>query len=72
MNNVNIIVAVDDAGGFGKDGKIPWHFPEDFKRFKEITKDSVCVMGRNTYEDMLEMVKSRKKDPNVKIETILP
>ena len=49
----NIIVAVDDHGGFGKDGKIPWHFKEDLQNFAKITKGSNCVMGRNTYEDML-------------------
>ena len=53
--NLNIIVAVDEAGGFGKDGKIPWNIPEDMKHFKETTKNAVCVMGRYTYEDMLRM-----------------
>jgi dihydrofolate reductase len=54
-----IIVAVDEAGGFGKDGKIPWHNKEDFAHFKEITKDSPCVMGRRTYQDMLDMKKDK-------------
>lgn len=58
---LSIIVAVDQDGGFGKGGKIPWHFPEDFKHFKEVTKDSVCIMGRRTYEDMLQMVKKVRK-----------
>ncbi len=55
MTPMSIIVALDERGGFGKDGKIPWHFPEDFKHFQEVTKGHVCVMGRKTYEDMLEM-----------------
>lgn len=71
MSPMSIIVAVDSDGGFGKDGKIPWHFPEDFKHFKEKTKDSICIMGRKTYEDMLQMVKARKKDKK-KIKEILP
>ena len=72
--DVNIIVAVDRNCGFGKDGKIPWHFPEDFKRFKEITKGAVCIMGRKTYEDMLQMIKTRKKGKakKAKIKSILP
>jgi dihydrofolate reductase len=57
-----IIVAVDNEGGFGKGGKIPWHFPEDLKHFQETTKDSVCIMGRKTYEDMAEMILSKRKD----------
>jgi len=68
---LNIIVGVDKAGGFGKDGKIPWHFPEDLKHFKEVTKDSICIMGRKTYEDMLEMVKARQKKKR-KVSKILP
>lgn len=69
---LSIIVGVDEAGGFGKDGKIPWYFPEDLKNFKKVTENSVCIMGRKTYEDMLEMVKSRKKDKKKKIKEILP
>ena len=74
MVPVSIIVAVDQDGGFGKDGKIPWHFKEDFDHFKEKTKDSVCIMGRKTYEDMLEMVKVRRKKNKTKgkIKEILP
>lgn len=67
---INIIVAVDRFGGFGKAGKIPWHFPADLKRFKTLTGGAACIMGRNTYIDMLEMVKSRKKDDE-KIEELL-
>jgi len=71
---LSIIVAVDQDGGFGKDGKIPWHFKEDFDHFKEKTKDSVCIMGRKTYEDMLEMVKVRRKKNNKEgeVKEILP
>ena len=57
--NINLIVAVDESGGFGKNGKIPWNIPEDMKHFKEVTTGHVCVMGRRTYQDMLEMHKER-------------
>jgi dihydrofolate reductase len=50
-----IVVALDCAGGFGKDGKIPWHIPEDLQHFKNLTAGHVCVMGRRTYNDMLDM-----------------
>ena len=55
MKDVSIIVAVDIRGGFGKGGKIPWHFPEDFKHFKDTTMGGICIMGRRTYDDILEM-----------------
>lgn len=72
--NMEIIVAVDEAGGFGKEGKIPWNFKEDFKHFQATTKGHVCIMGRKTYEDMLEMRTERenKKDEPQSIDEILP
>lgn len=75
MKPVNIIVAVDEHGGFGKEGKIPWHFRDDFKHFQQITEKASCIMGRRTYEDMFEMRISRKKNKDtnlVKFEEILP
>lgn len=77
MPPLSIIAAVDECGGFGKDGKIPWHYSEDLKHFHQVTKDSACIMGRKTYEDMYEMVVARKskgkesKTP-VRIKNILP
>lgn len=47
-----IIVAVDDQGGFSKDEKIPWDFPQDLKWFKDRTEGHICVMGRKTYENI--------------------
>lgn len=64
MNKIYIIVAVDDALGFGKDGKIPWHHPEDLKHYKTVTQGSGLIMGRNTYEDMLGYVKNGKFMPS--------
>lgn len=52
--NYAIIVAVDELGGFSKEGKIPWHYPTDFKWFKQQTTGHICVMGRATYEDINE------------------
>ena len=36
----------------GKDGKIPWYIPEDFRHFKETTLGSPIIMGRKTYESI--------------------
>lgn len=35
-----------------KDGKIPWHLPNDFKRFKLITSGHHIIMGRKTFESL--------------------
>lgn len=44
-----IIVAVSENGVIGKDGDIPWHYPEDLKHFKEKTTSHSVIMGRKTY-----------------------
>ncbi len=60
-----IIVAVDEAGGFGKDGKIPWYLPEDLQRFKVITDGHICLMGRITYEEILAARKKRDAEKGI-------
>lgn len=50
---INVIAAVDESFGFGKEGKIPWHHPEDFKFFQKMTKGHTVIMGRNTFDDLL-------------------
>ena len=46
------IVATDLKGCIGKEGKMPWHIPADLKRFKELTKGGVVIMGRKTFESL--------------------
>jgi len=47
-----IIVAMTPGGVIGKDGKIPWHFPEDMRRFKALTTNHAIIMGRKTFESI--------------------
>ncbi len=49
---ISIIAAMDEKMGIGKNGKIPWHIPEDLKRFKQITTNHVVIMGRKTYQSI--------------------
>ncbi len=44
-----VIAAMDPSGLIGLDGKIPWHYSEDFKRFKTLTKGCTVIMGHNTW-----------------------
>ncbi len=55
LSDVSIVVAVDLDGGFGKGGKIPWHYQEDFAFFKKVTASKACVMGRVTYEEIRDI-----------------
>jgi dihydrofolate reductase len=44
----------------GKEGKIPWHIPEDFKWFKKTTLGQSVLMGRKTYESMGRALPNRR------------
>ena len=48
------IVAVAENGVIGKDGDMPWHIPADLQHFKETTMGHPVIMGRVTYEGILE------------------
>lgn len=50
---LQIIVAVDEKGGFAKGGKIPWNYKVDWEHFKKVTNKSICIMGRKTYDDII-------------------
>ena len=47
---MNIIVAVDQNWGIGKDNKLLVSIPADMKYFRETTTENVVVMGRKTLE----------------------
>jgi dihydrofolate reductase len=36
----------------GRDNALPWHLPEDLKRFKRLTMGKPIVMGRKTFESI--------------------
>lgn len=49
---VTLIVAVADSGSIGRDNALPWHLPDDLRRFKRVTLGKPVVMGRKTYESI--------------------
>lgn len=49
---INIIAAIDSKNGIGRENNIPWHCPDDLKRFKKLTTGSSVVMGRKTWESL--------------------
>lgn len=54
MTHKVIIAAVSENGVIGKDGDIPWHYPEDLKHFKEKTMNHPVIMGSSTYRSLPE------------------
>jgi len=47
-----LIAAVGHRRAIGRDGKLPWHIPEDLKRFKRLTTGHAVLMGRGTWESL--------------------
>lgn len=51
---LHLVAAVAENGVIGKDGEMPWHYPRDLKHFRETTLGSPVIMGRTTYESILD------------------
>jgi dihydrofolate reductase len=73
---ITLILAADLKEGIAKQGDLPWHLPEDLKRFKHLTVGrghNAVLMGRATWDSVpprfrplagrLNIVLSRKPDP---------
>src|SRR5271154_5827519 len=52
MKHFKAIAAMSENRVSGRGSKIPWHLPEDFKWFKELTTGNIIVMGRKTFESI--------------------
>ena len=57
---IALIAALDEAGGIGKDGGLPWHLSDDLKNFKRLTMGHHILMGRKTYATVAGKLKGRK------------
>ncbi len=49
---VSLIAALDRNFAIGKDNALPWHLPDDLKRFKALTLGKPILMGRKTAESL--------------------
>lgn len=50
MNEVILIAAAGEQNELGREGELPWHLPDDFRRFKQLTSGHPILMGRKTFE----------------------
>jgi dihydrofolate reductase len=53
------IAAMSENRVIGQGGRIPWHLPEDFKWFKQMTTGQVVVMGRKTFQSIGKVLPNR-------------
>jgi dihydrofolate reductase len=52
VTDLALIVAADRRGVIGRGGSLPWHLPNDLKRFKSLTMGKPIVMGRRTWDSI--------------------
>jgi dihydrofolate reductase len=57
---ISLIVAYANNRVIGKDGKMPWHLPNDLKHVKEVTTGQTIVMGRKTFESLGRPLPNRR------------
>jgi len=59
MTKLSIIVAVAKNRVIGINNTLPWHLPEDLKRFRALTMGHHIIMGRKTYESLGRLLPGR-------------
>lgn len=52
MPLVSLVVATDERGAIGRAGGLPWHLPDDLRRFKALTLGKPVLMGRKTWDSI--------------------
>ncbi|MGB7396014.1 MAG: dihydrofolate reductase, partial [Pricia sp.] len=55
-----MIAAAGENNAIAKDGDLPWHLPDDFKRFKKLTSGHTIIMGRKTFDGFDKPLPNRK------------
>ena len=66
---LHAIVAMASNRVIGKDGKLPWHLPEDLKFFKKTTLGHPILMGRKTFESIGRPLPGRR---NIVLSSTMP
>ena len=59
MQKISIIVAMSNNNVIGINNTLPWHIPQDLKRFKSLTMGNPIIMGRKTFESMPKALPNR-------------
>jgi dihydrofolate reductase len=57
---LTIVAALADNGVIGRAGTLPWHLPDDLRRFKSLTMGRPILMGRRTFESIGRALPGRR------------
>jgi len=64
---ISMIAAMGSNRVIGKDNDIPWYLPDDFKFFKDTTKNHHVIMGRKNWESLPVKFQPLPDRPNIVI-----
>lgn len=56
---LSLVVAADEAGGIGIQGRLPWKLSTDLRRFRALTTGHHILMGRRTWESIARPLPER-------------
>ncbi len=60
MRHISLIAALDGNSAIGYDNQLPWHLPDDLKRFKALTTGKTILMGRKTAQSLGRALPNRQ------------
>ena len=82
--HISIVAALGEGRVIGKDNRLLWHVPEDLRRFKALTLGHPVIMGRKTFDSIVEtlgkplpertsivVTRSNPHDPNFAYEGVI-
>ena len=74
--SLTLIAAMDRNRAIGKGGRLPWHLPDDLRRFKARTLGKTVLMGRKTFASIGRPLPRRRnvvltRDPGFRAEGVV-
>ena len=60
MSALTLVAALDRHRAIGRGNALPWHLPDDLKRFKALTLGKPVLMGRKTAESLGRALPGRR------------
>lgn len=57
---IALVAALDRHRAIGRGNALPWHLPDDLKRFRALTLDKPVLMGRRTAESLGRALPKRR------------
>src|SRR6185369_15082418 len=53
---LTLVAAVAKNAVIGSHNALPWYIPEDLKHFKQVTDGKLVLMGRNTFDSIMNRI----------------